>query len=364
MAHFDSNTLNGRAKFLLKLLVEKYIKEGLPVGSRTLSKDSNVDLSPATIRNVMADLEALGLLHSPHSSAGRIPTVQGYRLFIDSLLSVQPLDNGLLRDIEQHFYTSKITTVSHTDNQQLLTIASDLLSTVTQMAGLVMLPRRDIVALSHIELLTLSENRILAILVMDNDEVQNRIVHLKHKISDTNLQIMNNYLNMALTGKSLSQVRKNLLHEMQETKQEVNQLMRDAIDIASQWFSGEKACIDDYLLMGETNLMAYKEMDNMSQLRRLFEAFHEKQQILHVLDHIIDAKGVKILIGEESQSDVLEHCSLVAAPYKIDGKTLGVLGVIGPTRMAYDRIIPVVEVTAKILGAALDPKFSVSTTRP
>ncbi len=342
----SGNELTDRAQLLLKNLVERYIRDGQPVGSRTLSRDEQVALSPATVRNVMADLEELGLIHSPHTSAGRVPTIKGYRLFVDNLLTVKPLNRGTLNTIKQRIDGS-------VDKAQLLSSASRQLSEITAMAGVVMLPRQELAALRQVEFLPLSNRQVLVILVLNEREVQNRIITTSRDYSPAELQQIANYLTQLCGGQDLRQARQRLLREMDEARDTMNQLMADAIEMAAQAFgSGEGE--DDFLLEGQTNLMSYTDMGDMNRMRQLFEAFNQKRDILQLLDQSMHANGVQIFIGEESGYDVLGDCSVVSAPYRVDGEVMGVLGVIGPTRMAYDRVIPVVDMTARLLGNSLN----------
>jgi heat-inducible transcriptional repressor len=340
--------LNERAQLLLKTLVERYIRDGQPVGSRTLSRDSGLSLSPATVRNVMADLEELGLLISPHTSAGRIPTVQGYRLFIDSLLKVEPLGDKEVEELRGQLG------MEH-DAQSLMRTASNLLSDVTQLAGIVTVPRPDEIRLRHVEFLSLSGDQVLVILVLNDKEVQNRIIRTGRQYSDSELQQATNYLNEICAGKDLIQVREDLLTEMRQARERMNNMMVGAIEMAEQVFDGRPPD-EDMLVSGQTRLMEYGELSDMPRLRQLFDAFANKRDILHLLDHALGARGVQIFIGEESGYDIFEQCSVVTAPYHSGGRVLGVLGVIGPTRMAYERVIPIVDVTARLLGAALNPR--------
>ena len=338
--------LTERAQLLLKNLVEHYIRDGQPVGSRTLSRDSKMSLSPASIRNVMADLEDMGLIHSPYTSAGRVPTIKGYRLFIDSLLTIRPLDKAIVESWKNRLHGSQ-------DPARLLASASHQLSEVTAMAGVVMLPRREQVSLRQVEFLPLSHNRVLVILVVNEREVQNRIIQTERDYSASELQQIANYLNQLCAGQDLQRVRQRLLNEMDDTRTSMNQLMSDAISMARQAFS-EEVDHDDLLLAGQTNLMSYQEMSDLDKLRKLFDAFNRKRDILQLLDQSLHADGVQIFIGEESGYEVLDECSVVASPYKVDGQVVGVLGVIGPTRMAYDQVIPIVDVTAQLLGSTLN----------
>ncbi len=342
--------LNDRSLQLFKTLVERYIQDGQPVGSRQLSKDSELNLSSATIRNVMADLEDLGLIHSPHTSAGRVPTVNGYRLFVDSLLTVKPLDFQQLHLLEQSLIT-------HTDATDVIETASKLLSDTTRMAGVVTLPRRELVCLRHIEFLPLSHTRVLVIFVTDEQEVHNKIIHTAREFSPAALQQAANYINSIYSGRSLVSLRETVLRELGETQQRMNQEMLDAVSMAHLAFSQDDKK-EDYILSGETNLMDFAELADMEKLRQLFDAFSQKREVIHLLDQCLHAEGVQIFIGKESGYHAFDPCSLVTAPYSVNNEVVGVLGVIGPTRMAYEKVIPFVDVTAKLLGAALNPKTS------
>lgn len=353
MKHMVSPHLSERAQQLLKALVERYIKDGEPVGSRTLARDLNAELSPATIRNVMADLEELGLVSSPHTSAGRVPTVQGYRLFVDTLLSVKPLDEREIRSLKSHIISSEENEPQ--DPKRVLAAASSLLSEITSMAGVVMLPRREQLTLRQVEFLPLADNRVLVILVVNEREVQNRIIRTSRSYSASELQEAANYLNRLFVGRDLRDARSILLKEMREDREKVNRLLATAIEMADKAFGEEQVGGEsDYVLAGETNLMTYSEMGDMERLRQLFEAFSRKRDLLHLLDRCLNAQGLQIFIGSESGKEVLDTCSVVTSPYMVEGNVVGVLGVIGPTRMRYDRVIPVVDITARLLGAALN----------
>ncbi len=344
----QTQLLNERSLQLLKTLVERYISDGQPVGSRALSKDSDLNLSPATIRNVMADLEDLGLVHSPHPSAGRVPTVSGYRLFVDSLLTVQPLNSHELNRLQG-------TLSAQYDTNNMIGVASRMLADLTNMAGVVTLPRREIVCFRHIEFLPLSHNRVLVIFVTNEQEVHNKIILTAKNFSSAELQQAANYINSMYSGRSLNAVREAVIQELQDDQARVNQGMLDAISMAQQVFSqdGQK---DDYVLAGETNLMGFSELSDRDRLKTLFEAFYQKQGVIDLLDQCMKAEGVQIFIGEESGYQAFDHCSLVTSSYSVSDEVVGVLGVIGPTRMAYEKIIPYVDITAKLLGAALNPK--------
>jgi len=386
----NTQFLNERSLQLLKTLVERYISDGQPVGSRALSKDSDLNLSPATIRNVMADLEDLGLVHSPHTSAGRVPTVSGYRLFVDTLLTVKPMESKDLTRLHQGLSLNE-------DSSDMIGAASRLLSELTQMAGVVTLPKRELVCLRHIEFLSLSHTRVLVIFVTNEQEVHNKIIHTSKIFSPAELQQAANYLNSIYSGRSLDAVRKAVLKELQEDQERMtnlsgtdlhlpegcragkpdmtnlsgtdlhlpegcragkpgmNQGMLDAVKMAQLAFDQDNKK-DDYVLTGETNLMGFSELSDMERLKNLFEAFSQKQGVIHLLDQCMKADGVQIFIGEESGYRAFDHCSLVTSSYSVSDEVVGVLGVIGPTRMAYEKIIPFVDVTAKLLGAALNPK--------
>lgn len=340
--------LSERAQHLLKSLVEHYIRDGRPVGSRTLARELGLELSPATIRNVMADLEELGFLRSPHTSAGRVPTARGYRFFVDSLLQIKPLERQEVEILRRHLDP-------HQNTTDLVQSVSSLLSGITRLAGVVMVPRRDSHALRQVEFLSLSDNRVLTILVVNEREVQNRIIHTQRSYTAVELQQAANYLNAEFAGKDIHQVREDLLRDMRSTRETMNQLMQVVIEVADKVFKTD-ALEEDYILAGETNLMGLTELADLEKLRQLFDAFNRKRDILHLLDQCLHAEGVHIFIGEEAGFDVLEECSVVTSAYSIEDKVLGVLGVIGPTRMAYERVIPIVEVTAKLLASALNSR--------
>ncbi|MGZ8225017.1 MAG: heat-inducible transcriptional repressor HrcA [Methylococcaceae bacterium] len=344
----NTQVLNERSLQLLKTLIERYISDGQPVGSRVLSKDSELNLSPATIRNVMADLEDLGLVQSPHTSAGRVPTIRGYRLFVDSLLTVKPLNSQDLTRLHEGLLTRE-------DMSDAVGVASRLLSELTQMAGVVTLPKRELVFLRHIEFLPLSHNRVLVIFVTNEQEVHNKIIHTGKVFSSSELQQAANYLNSVYRGRSLVAVREAILKELQDDQERMNQGMLDAIKIAQLTFEANTDK-DDYVLTGETNLMGFSELSDRDHLKKLFEAFSQKQTIIHLLDQSMKSQGVQIFIGKESGYQAFDQCSLVTSSYSVNDQVVGVLGVIGPTRMAYEKIIPFVDVTAKLLGLALNPK--------
>jgi len=339
--------LSERAQLMLRALIDHYVLDGQPVGSRTLAREAGLDLSPATVRNVMSDLEELGFVTSPHTSAGRIPTVQGYRFFVDTLLKVQPLDHRAVANMRLELAPDQTP-------KDLVESASSLLSGITQLTGVVTLPRQEHALFKRVEFLVLSRNRVLAILVTGEDEVQNRILSTDKQHSAAELQQASNYLNELFAGKDLSEVRSTLLHEMQETRTNMNSMMVTAMHMADQVLETNQN--EDYVMAGQTNLMEFQELCDIDKLRKLFDAFNTKRDMLHLLDQCIHSDGIQIFIGEESGYRMLDECSMVTAPYSVDGQILGVLGVIGPTRMAYDRVIPIVDATARLLGAALNQK--------
>jgi heat-inducible transcriptional repressor len=344
------DALNERAQRLLRVLVQSYIRDGQPVGSRSLSRESGLVLSSATVRNVMADLEELGFVTSPHTSAGRVPTDKAYRFFVDSLLRAHaPTDDASLEEIRRQL------DVPVESNKSLVATASQLLSNITQLAGVVTLPPKQVSVLTHIEFLPLSENRVLVVLVLDDREVQNRIIQLDRHYGAEELRHAANFLNEQCSGRPLAQIRQELLGQMQETRENLNQVMQNAIQMAQRFFDESGADEDiEYVIAGETNLMGFGELSSVDKLKRLFEAFNEKRDMLHLLDQSLKAEGVQIFIGQESGYQILDDYSLVMAPYSGAQGVIGVLGVIGPTRMAYERVIPIVELTARALGAALN----------
>jgi heat-inducible transcriptional repressor len=345
----SDDALSEREQLLLRVLVGSYIRDGQPVGSRALSRESGLALSSATIRNIVADLESLGFVSSPHTSAGRIPTDKGYRFFVDALLKSRPPteDDPSLAELRRQLDANR------DDPKALVAAASQLLSNVTRLAGVVTLPRPQQSSITQIEFVGLSDNRALVILVFNDREVQNRIIQLERYHTADELRRAANFLTERCRGKTLGQVRQEILHEMQETRENMNALMKDAISMAERVFKVDENNRMDYVLAGETNLMGAGELSSVDKLRRLFEAFNEKRDILNLLDHSLRADGVQIFIGQESGYRILDDISVVTAPYSADNEVVGVIGVIGPTRMAYERVIPIVDLSAKILGAAL-----------
>ena len=329
--------LDDRARLLLKTLIERYIADGQPVGSRTLSRASGLDLSPATIRNVMSDLEDMGLIASPHTSAGRIPTSRGYRLFVDTMLTARPpelMAPALPAD----------------QPQRVIASAAQLLSNLSQFVGVVMAPRRSSV-FRHIEFLRLSERRLLLIIVAPDGDVQNRVLFTDTDHSASELQEASNYLNAHFSGMDIEQVRLRLRQEVDRLRGEIAQLMRAAVQIGSEALSQAQ---DEVVISGERNLLAVSDFSSdMNQLRRAFGLFEQKAQLIRLLDMSSEAEGVRIFIGGESQTVPIEELSVVSAPYEVDGQVVGTLGVIGPTRMPYDRMIQIVDITARLVTNAL-----------
>ncbi len=335
--------LNERARVLLKTLVECYISDGEPVGSRTLSKYSGLDLSPATIRNVMADLEEFGLVTSPHTSAGRIPTPKGIRLFVDTLLVVRPLDSIQIHQMEGHLLP---------DNpRRVIVNASQVLSELTKFAGVVLAPRRDSVVFRQIEFLSLSEKRILLIIVTPEGDVQNRILLTERAYTPSELTEAANFINQHYAGCRLEEIRGRVSDELRQLRQEIVTLMNTAIEAGSEAISESRESV---VVSGEHNLLHVQELSsNMTTLRQLFELFEKKTSLMQLLEAGRMAQGVHIFIGGESGMEPLDGCSVIAAPYEVNGQVVGTLGVIGPRRMAYDRVIPIVDVTARLLSSAL-----------
>ena len=341
---------NNRAQYLLKVLIQKYISDGSPIGSRTLLEDSGLDLSPATIRHVMSDLEDHGLIKAPHTSSGRIPTARGYRMFVDTLVRYQKPDTDYIDEIQSELRTDNY------DTGQLIDKVSNTLSRITSLAGIVKVPKGDNVSLKRIEFLPLSENRILTILVLNNDEVQNRILDTKEKHSASELQKVSNFINENYANQSLDSIRMKLVSDMDETRLSMNKEMQDIISTASKAMEVADENEDEFIVAGERNLMDFAELSNVEKLKQLFDAFSSKRMMIDLLDRSISADGVQIFIGSESGFSMLDDCSVVAAPYKLSKNQVGVLGVIGPKRMAYDRVVPIVDLTAKMLGSIIEDR--------
>ena len=328
---------------MLKTLIERYIEEGEPVGSRTLSRYSGLDLSPATIRNVMSDLEEMGFITSPHTSAERIPTPQGYRFFVDTLLVVKELASREMHQLEGQL---------HPDNpQRVIHAASQLLSELSRFAGIVMTPRRRELSFRQIEFLRLSEKRVLLIVVTPQGDVQNRILVTERDFSASELIEAANYINQHYSGHSFENVRQRLHQELRELHQDMIQLMTAAVEVGNQAVSEGS---EPYVITGERNLLSVRDLSqDLSRLRQLFDLFEQKTRLAQILDLSLRGQGVQVFIGGESGVSAPDEVSVVTAPYSVNGTVVGTVGVIGPTRMAYDRVVPIVDVTAKLLSSAL-----------
>jgi heat-inducible transcriptional repressor len=340
------DSLDERAQLVFKLLVEQYIADGTPVPSRVLAAQPGVEVSPATVRNILADLEAQGLVRSPHTSAGKVPTNRGLRFFVDSLLRVEPLDEARVSQLQGELNPDL-------SPKELVESASNLISHLTRMTCVITLPRRDQTALRHVEFLPLSGGRVLVILVLNDREVQNRVIRTDRDYLDTELIQAANYINREFGGLSLLRIREALVESMQADKDRMDSMMQTALDVATRAFDDDAAPSGNELVVaGETNLLDFS--GDTHQVRRLFEAFSRKGSILHLLDRCLDSHGIQLFIGEESGYRLLDDLSLVTSSYEVKGQLAGVLGVVGPTRMAYQEVIPVVEVTARVLSAAMN----------
>ena len=340
-----NKTPSDRAKQILSAIIDNYIEEGIPIGSKKLSTYNRFNLSSATIRNVMSDLEDLGFIASPHTSAGRIPTSKGYRFFIDRLLELQPVDSNEIASIKD--------TVSQTksSNKDLATNVSTTLSAITQLAGIVTVPKQHKSTLKEIDFIPLSEQRVLAIVVINDSEVENKILQMKRNFSRDELQISANYLNQNYVGRSFEYIKNNLLTQLKETSALANSLMNDIINIADELLINQNK--DEYVVTGKNQLLDFEELSDINQLKELFDAFNEQQLLLQLLDKSMSTSNIQIFIGQESGYRIFDNCTLITAPYTNEVGSVGVLGVIGPTRIAYQRVIPIVDVTAKLLSQSL-----------
>jgi heat-inducible transcriptional repressor len=335
--------LNERARILLGALIERYIEDGQPVGSRTLSKHASLNLSPASIRNIMADLEEVGFITSPHTSAGRIPTPKGYRFFVDSLLAVKPLDGQEIAQIES--------ALAPDAPEKLVATTSHLLSELTHFASVVVIPRRRQQTFRQIEFMRLSDSRILLIIVTNDGEVQNRVLVTDRHYSQDQLARAAQTFNQQYGGLSFEDVRPRLFNELRDLQSDISRLMDAAVQVGSQAFQGNG---HEYVMSGEANLLRTPDLfANMDRLRSLFSLFEHKTELLQLLDMGQHGTGVQLYIGTESGVAPLDECSVITAPYERDGEVVGTLGVIGPTRMAYERVIPIVDITARLLSNAL-----------
>lgn len=338
--------IDQRARSLLRSLIAQYLADGEPVGSRTLAKSSGLHVSPATIRNIMSDLEEIGLVTSPHTSAGRIPTPRGLRLFVDSLVELKPLSEQDLDHLRRSMSGVPGTA------RDIMSSTSSLLSAVTRFVGVVTVPGQGDFPLRHIDFVALPDARVLVILVFADNQVQNRVVQLANPLPASALEKAANYLNSHFAGLRLDAIRAQLLEELREAGSDLNRTLSSVVELASASFApqGESG---DVLVSGQTNLMGYEEMADIGRLRELFEAFQRKRELLQLMEMCAQAQGVQLFIGEESGYAALDGCSVVTASYGSNGRVLGSVGVIGPTRMAYERVIPVVQATAGLLGDAL-----------
>lgn len=343
-------SLEPRAQTLLKTLVERYIAEGQPVGSRALSKLSRLELSPATIRNIMADLEEMGFVASPHTSAGRIPTPKGFRIFVDTLLTVQPINENTIEPGLQ-------LNTSVGQPQKILSNAAQMLSSLTQFAGVVLTPKHEF-AFSQIEFLRLSEKRILLVIVTPNGDVQNRLLLTESDYTPSQLNKAANYINHHYSGLSFSEIRLRLQKELKEIHSGLTKLMQKAIEAGDETITDSTKKV---VIAGENNLLNVHDFTyDLNSLRKLFTMFEQKTELMQLLDISSKANGIQIYIGGDSQLVPMNDMSVVTAPYQVDGKIVGTLGVIGPTRMSYQKVIPIVDITARLLSNALS--FSRSPT--
>ena len=341
----SSDGLSPRAASLLRTLVDMHIREGQPVGSKALHGESGMSVSPATIRNVMSDLEDRGFLSSPHTSAGRVPTSQGYRLFVDSLLQTSPIDEAAIQVLKHELNPSR-------PSSDLIASASHLLTQVTAQAGIVTVPRPTAVQLRQIEFLPLSDSRVLVILVVNEREVQNRVIELSHPLTEAQLKSAADFINQRCAGNDLAQVKELLVTEMAEARARIDEQMEAALQVAKDAMDVQDSQ-EEYVVAGESRLIQQAGANDMDKLRELFDAFERKRDLLELLDRCSRADGVQIFIGEEAGYEVLGDYSVITAPYAQGTQPVGVLGVIGPTRMAYERVIPLVDITARLLTAAL-----------
>jgi heat-inducible transcriptional repressor len=340
--------VNQRAQRVLKLLVERYIQDGTPIGSKTLTEEFALGLSPATVRNILADLENAGYITSPHTSAGRIPTPKGYRIFVNHLLTNKSLCHSEIEALK-----NKLDPDLAMPN--LLESASSLLSSLTQLAGIVALPRINRVELRQVEFLPLSANKVLVIIVLNNREVQNRIIYTDRIYTESELQQAANYLNTHYAGKDLLSIRKELVSAIREDRETMAHLLQAVIEVGNKAFLDSEQKSKDYIVAGQSNLLSYTRRDeDLLRVRALFDVLSQKQEIVNLLEYALEAEGIQIFIGKESGYELFDGCSMVTASYSVDGQLIGSLGVIGPTRMPYDRVISAVDITAKLLSAALN----------
>jgi len=338
--------LNDRSQLLFKNLMGLYLNEGKPIGSTTLAKCPEIGLSSATVRNVMADLEKVGLIHAPHTSAGRVPTDKGYRLFVDSLITYQPLSKQGEERIRKE--------LSPTLNQDaLMANASQVLSGLTGMASLVLMPNQEQETLNHIDFVALGENRVLVVLVFNNQNIQNRIIELDKSVTADELIKIANFLNEQCVGKSLANAKQVLIERMELIRSTTNDFMLSVIEATDSVFAEQIEQKIPFLVSGQSNLLNYQELANADKLKSLFHAFDHHSDMLNLLDKSMNAQGVQVFIGQECGNEIYQDCSIVTTPYEVEGEVMGVLGVVGPSRMNYEKVVPKVDITAKILGSLL-----------
>ncbi len=338
---------NTRVQQILNTLIARYIQEGQPVGSKALVADAALNISSATVRNIMADLENEGYLISPHTSAGRIPTIKGYRFFVDTLLKAHSIPGNHMNDILNQLN-------KESSSKELISTASEVLSSLTHLAGIVTVPKREHMVLRHLEFLNLSQSSILVVLVFNDRDVQNRIINIEHGYTSSQLEEIGNYLNHHYSGMEMHEIRKKILQEMDSDHQEIQSSMQSAIKMAQVAFEETKT--EDCVVSGESNLLDLAEIAGIDRMRSIFEAFSQKHEILKLFDQCLNTQGVQIFIGNESGFEIFGECSVVTAPYSVEGEILGYLGVVGPTRMDYERAISTVEVTANMLSNILGVK--------
>jgi len=338
--------LNDRSQLLFKNLMGLYLNDGKPVGSTTLAKLPDIGLSSATVRNVMADLEKMGLIHAPHTSAGRVPTEVGYRLFIDSMLTYQPLSQQKAASIRHELSTGL-------NQDALMESASKVLSGITGMTSLVLMPNKEQEILKHIDFIALGANRVLVVLVFNDQDVQNRIIELDQPISSDDLQKTANFLNEQCVGKNLAEAKQFLMSRMDSIRSTTNDFMSSVVEATDHVLEEQLEQKIPFLVSGQTNLLNYQELASSDKLKALFNAFEQHTEMLNLLDKSMQAQGVQVFVGQECGSSIYQDCSIVTTPYEVEGEVLGVLGVVGPSRMDYQQVVPRVDMTAKILGSLL-----------
>lgn len=338
--------LNERSQLLFKNLMSLYLNDGKPVGSTTLARLPGVDVSSATVRNVLADLERMGLIRSPHTSAGRIPTEHGFRIFVDSILTVQPMNQLEMYEIELGFEDAQT-------QDELIGTASSILSGMTKMASLIMLPNKEKEVLRHIDFVRLTTKRVLVVLVLNDQDIQNRIIELDEEVESSKLIEVSNYLNQHFAGKTLTEVKNLLLERMDSIRQGMNHLMSKVVEATDKVIDQKLHLTAPYFVSGKTNLLNYEELADAEKLKALFQSFEQHSHLLSVFNKTMDSTGVQVFIGNECGDESYQDCSIITTPYDVDGEIMGVLGVVGPSRMPYDKIVPKVDMTAKILSSLL-----------